>query len=544
MLREEGYMFGGQVADNREIGIEQFRAIYESSPVGIEIYDAQGGLVELNAVCREIFGIDDLSAVKGFRLFEDPNLDEGHKQDLREGRPVQQEVVFDFEKVRELNLYSTSKRGTIHLNLFISPLVSNGRAEVSGYVVHVRDITKRRHAEEMLLDRKRFAENVIDKSAVATFVLDPDHRVLLWNKACEELSGVRASEMIGTSDHWRPFYDRQRPTLADIVIDKKHDSLGTLYGKFRRSKLVPDGIHAEGWYPDLNGKDRYIVFDAAPIYDSKKRLIVAIETLQDMTEFKRTGEELEKKTRELTRSNAELERFAYAASHDLKEPLLSIGGFAEVLEEKYGDRLDAKGRKFLSYIMEGTDRMKRLIEDLLAYARVTTQARPLAPVDCVAVFEAAVSNLKSAIDESKARVTAAGLPVVSGDETQLIQLFQNLISNAINYRGAATPDIRVSARLLSGAPKEKDGEKEAGDREGGAGKGWLFSVADNGIGIERRYFEKIFQLFQRLHPEDGPYPGTGIGLALCDKIVARHGGRIWVESEPGKGSTFFFTIPG
>jgi signal transduction histidine kinase len=165
-------------------------------------------------------------------------------------------------------------------------------------------------------------------------------------------------------------------------------------------------------------------------------------------------------------------------------------------------------------------------------------------VDCVAVFEAAVSNLKSAIDESKARVTAAGLPVVSGDETQLIQLFQNLISNAINYRGAATPDIRVSARLLSGAPKEKDGEKEAGDREGGAGKGWLFSVADNGIGIERRYFEKIFQLFQRLHPEDGPYPGTGIGLALCDKIVARHGGRIWVESEPGKGSTFFFTIPG
>ena len=189
MLHEEGYVFGGQVANNPEIGIEQFRAIYESSPVGIEIYDAQGGLVELNAACREIFGIDDLSAVKGFRLFEDPNLDEGHKQDLREGRPVQQEVVFDFEKVRELNLYPTSRRGTIHLDLFISPLVSNGGAAVSGYVVHVRDITKRRHAEEMLLDRKRFAENVIDKSAVATFVLDPDHRVLLWNKACENLVG-------------------------------------------------------------------------------------------------------------------------------------------------------------------------------------------------------------------------------------------------------------------------------------------------------------------------------------------------------------------
>ncbi|HET7318814.1 MAG TPA: ATP-binding protein [Nitrospirota bacterium] len=541
-------MFGGKIAEDPETSIQQFRAIYESSPIGIEIYDAGGELVELNAACREIFGIDDLSAVKGFRLFEDPNLSDRHKQDLREGRPVQQEIVFDFEKVRKYNLYPTSKRGAIHLDLFISPLVSSGGEAVSGYVVHVRDITKRRHAEEMLLEQKRFAENVVDNSAVATFVLSPDHRVVLWNKACEELTGFPAAEMIGTSNHWSPFYDRQRPTLADLVIDKEHESLGALYGKFRRSELVPDGVHAEGWYPDMNGKDRYIVFDAAPIYDARQRLIVAIETLQDMTEFKRTGEELEKKTRELTRSNAELERFAHAASHDLKAPLFSIAGFAEVLEEKYGDRLDINGRKFLSYIMEGTDRMKRLIEDLLAYARVTTKARPLAPVDCAAVVEAAVSNLRSAVGESGARVTASGLPVVSGDETQLLQLFQNLIGNAINYRSTAPPEIRISAHPLSGAPEEKAGEAgrvpDAGDGRSCAGGGWLFSVTDNGIGIERRHFEKIFQLFQRVHPEDSAYPGTGIGLALCDKIVERHGGRIWVESEPGKGATFYFTIPG
>lgn len=546
-------MFGEKVAGNPEVSMQQFRAIFESSPVGIEIYDAEGGLVEANAACMEIFGVDDLSAVKGFRLFEDPNLTEEHKQDLREGRPVQQEIVFDFEKVRKHNLYPTSKNGTMHLELFISPLTSNGGGAVSGYVAHVRDITKRRRAEEMLLDRKRFAENVIDNSAVATFVLDPDHEVVLWNKACEELTGVPAAEMIGTSGHWRPFYEKQRPTLADIVIDKNHCSLGDLYGKFTRSELVPDGIHGEGWYPNLNGKDRYIVFDAAPIYDAKGRLIVAIETLQDMTEFKRTGEELEKKTRELTRSNAELERFAHAASHDLKEPLFSIAGFAEVLEEKYGDRLDANGRKSLSRILEGTDRMRRLIEDLLAYARVTTQAKPLAPVDCVAVFEAAVSNLKSAIDESRATVTADGLPVVTGDETQLIQLFQNLISNAIKYRSAAPPEVRISARPLTGALEEKYGRdldnRQAGSSETGNAcqfrtKGWLFSVADNGIGIEPRHFEKIFQLFQRLNHEDGVHPGTGIGLALCDKIVERHCGRIWVESEPGKGSTFYFTIAG
>jgi PAS domain S-box-containing protein len=525
---------------------EQCRAMYENSPIGIEIYDAGGELIEANRACMQIFGIDDVSAVRGFRLFEDPNLSEEHKKALSDGKPVSQEVFFDFEKVRQHNLYPTSRRGIIYLDLFISPLVAAGGNENSGYVVHVREITKRKQAEEMLLEQKRFAENVIDNSAVATFVLDPDHRIVLWNKACEVLCGFRANDMIGTRDQWRPFYGRQRPTLADIVIDKQHDKLDSLYETSRRSELVPEGIHAEGWYTDLNGKDRYIVFDAAPIYDGRQRLIVAIETLQDMTEFKRAGEDLEKKTRELIRSNTELERFAHVASHDLKEPLLSISGFAEVLQEKYGDRLDAKGLTFLSYIVEGAERMKHLIEDLLSYARVTTRARSFGPVNCNAVLGAVRTGLKSAIDESGAVIIGDGLPTVTGDETQLIQLFQNLVGNALKYRRDAPPVIQISAKPVPEAaePGHADEGNDAPARgsRAGLGKEWLFTVTDNGIGIAPRDFDKIFQIFQRLHSDEGAYPGTGIGLAICSKIVERHGGSIWVESEPGRGSTFYFTI--
>ncbi len=315
-------------------------------------------------------------AIKKFRLFDDPNLSEQHKSVLRSGGTIKQEISFDFAKVREYNLYPTAKQGTIYLDLVITPFLSPGATTNSGYIVYVRDITLRRNAEAMLLEQKKFCEQVIDKSAVAAFVLAHDHTVVLWNRACEELTGVRAAEMIGTGNHWRPFYEQQRPTLADIILDDKHETVSLHYAKSGRSTLIPDGIHSEGWYANLNGKNRYIVFDAAPLYDTKNSLIGAIETLHDMTDFRRTEEDLERKTQELMRSNAELEHFAHIASHDLKAPLLSIGGFADVLQDKYADRLDDKGRSFLSRIVEGTLRMERLISDLLAYARVTSQARP------------------------------------------------------------------------------------------------------------------------------------------------------------------------
>lgn len=224
----------------------------------------------------------------------------------------------------------------------------------------------------------------------------------------------------------------------------------------------------------------------------------------------------------LERSNADLERFAYVASHDLKTPLRVITGYAQMLERRYRDRLDDEANEYIAFLTSGTKRMYRLITDLLHYSRINSQAKPLEPVSAARAADIAVGNLKAVIEDADAMVTVGQLPVILADESQLSSLFQNLVGNALKYRHPdRRPDIRVTATRLSSSI-------------------WRFAVKDNGIGIEAEHFERIFVIFQRLHA-DTAYEGTGIGLALCQRIVTRLGGRIWVESTPGEGSTFFFT---
>jgi PAS domain S-box-containing protein len=255
-----------------------------------------------------------------------------------------------------------------------------------------------------------------------------------------------------------------------------------------------------------------IALDNARLYDSARRELAA---------RKRTEKELAELVKELQRSNAELEQFAYVASHDLQEPLRMVSSYTQLLARRYKDKLDSDADEFIEYAVDGANRMQILINDLLAYSRVGTRGKKLAPTETRAVFDAARANLLRAIEESGAEVTSGELPTVRGDDTQLLQLFQNLIGNAIKFRGEEPVKVHVGA-------KRRDGE-------------WLFSVSDNGIGIDPQYAERIFVIFQRLHGK-GDYSGTGIGLAVCKKIVERHGGRIWVESEPGEGSTFYFTL--
>jgi len=245
---------------------------------------------------------------------------------------------------------------------------------------------------------------------------------------------------------------------------------------------------------------------------------------REIAERKRTQAELE-------RSNVELERFAYIASHDLQEPLRMVASFTELLAKRYKDQLDDDAHEFIGYATDGAKRMQVLLNDLLTFSRVGTRGKPFEPTDCEAVLDQAVSNLRMAVEESGAVVTHDPLPTLKADDVQLVRLFQNLIDNAIKFRREDPPRVHVSAQPL---PLPQAGE-------GRGGGDWLFSVRDNGIGIDPQYHERIFVIFQRLHGAE--YRGTGAGLAICKKIVERHGGRIWVESESGKGSTFYFTIP-
>lgn len=243
---------------------------------------------------------------------------------------------------------------------------------------------------------------------------------------------------------------------------------------------------------------------------------------------------VEMRTAQLAASNGELERFAYVASHDLQEPLRTVSNYLQLLERRYRDRLDQDGREFIGFATDAAVRMQDMIRDLLDYSRVQTRGQPFAPVDMNVVLADVLDDLSLAIDENSAAVTHEPLPVVMGDAAQLRRLLLNLIGNAIRYRSALPLHIRLSAdRIENGLVEMPDTAPNAG---------WLLRVEDNGIGIEARHYDKIFQLFQRLHGR-GEYPGSGLGLALCKRIVERHAGAIWVSSIPGEGSTFFVALP-
>ncbi len=281
--------------------------------------------------------------------------------------------------------------------------------------------------------------------------------------------------------------------------------------------------------------------DEGPFLKEERHLINVISKhLSEMIEHKRAGKDLARGAKELARVNAELQRIVYIASHDLQEPLRMVTSYVQLLSIRYKGRLDHEADEFISFIEDGAQKMRMLVKDLLTYSRIETYGKSLKKTDLGAVLKNTLMNLQKAVEDSRAEITNDPLPEVMADEGQLTQLFQNLIANAIKFHGEKAPKVHVSAR------QEQDN--------------WVFSVKDNGIGIEEKHKERIFQIFQRLHSRS-EYEGTGIGLAVCRRIVERHGGRIWVESEPGEGpvpsdagqspepsgtghgTTFYFTMP-
>ena len=252
--------------------------------------------------------------------------------------------------------------------------------------------------------------------------------------------------------------------------------------------------------------------------------ILVTAAIRDITTRKKAEAHLLLKVEELNRSNEELGQFAYVASHDLQEPLRMVASYTQLLSRRYKGKLDADADEFIAFAVDGANRMRRLIQDLLAYSRVGTKGKELIETSSEEALEQALINLRGAIEESGALVTHEPLPAVLADETQLIQLLQNLVGNAIKYQSPGVPRVHICAA--------RNGEKK-----------WIFSVQDNGLGIDSQYFERIFGMFQRLHKRE-EFAGTGIGLAICKKIVERHGGNISVDSQPGQGSTFRFALAG
>jgi light-regulated signal transduction histidine kinase (bacteriophytochrome) len=282
------------------------------------------------------------------------------------------------------------------------------------------------------------------------------------------------------------------------------------------------GFQMEKRYLHHDGTPVWIHMTIAPIYVEDKAHPRRLCMIEDITGGKRVEYELRGVMEDLDRSNKDLQQFASIASHDLQEPLRMVARYTQLLAERYEGQLDEKARQYIGHAVDGAVRMQRLVNDLLTYSRVGTRGNPMESTDSHSILGEAITNLAATIEESKAIMTIDELPMVRADASQLVQVFQNLLANAIKFRGGDIPRIHVSVR---------DEKHE-----------WVFSVRDNGIGIDRQYAGKIFMIFQRLHTQQ-EYPGTGIGLAVCKRIVERHGGRIWFESEPGKGSTFSFAIP-
>jgi light-regulated signal transduction histidine kinase (bacteriophytochrome) len=254
----------------------------------------------------------------------------------------------------------------------------------------------------------------------------------------------------------------------------------------------------------------------------KELLFTGEQLAAEAKDHMHTAQILAKRTEEMERSNKDLQQFAYIASHDLQEPLRMVSSYVKLLKRRYEGRLDADADEFIGFAVDGATRMQHMIQDLLSYSRVNTHGNPPSPTNVGQVLRQVLTNLRLAIDESGAKITHEFLPEVEADATQLVQLFQNLIANAIKFCGKGSPRIYVSV------------QKED--------QSWVFSIQDNGIGIDLDFADRVFTIFQRLHTRE-EYPGTGIGLAICKKIVERHGGSIWVKSKVGEGSTFYFTLP-
>jgi PAS domain S-box-containing protein len=482
----------------------KYRGLLEAAPDAMVVVNQSGEIVLLNLQAEKQFGYrrDELLGQKVTNIIPEGFAERLVADDLRSSEDaLAQEIGTGIE------LNALRKDGSeFPIELMLSPLAST---EGTLITAAIRDITVRRNAEKHLAQMEGRYRGLLEAAPDAMVVVNQGGEIVLLNLQAEKQFGYRRNELLGqkvTNIIPQGFAER---LIAD-GLRSAEDAL---------AQQIGTGIELSG-----RRKDRTefpIELMLSPLGGSEGILVTA--AIRDIGVRKRAEAHLLQKMEELNRSNEELGQFAYIASHDLQEPLRMVASYTQLLSRRYKGKLDTDADEFIAYAVDGATRMQRLIQDLLAYSRVGTKGKELLNTSSEDSLGHALSNLRGAIEESGALITHDPLPIVMADETQLIQLFQNLIGNAIKYQNPGIPKIHVA--VLNG------------------GKQYRFSVKDNGLGIDPQYFERIFGMFQRLHKRE-EFAGTGIGLAICKKIVERHGGQISVESQPGQGSTFRFALTG
>ena len=492
--------------------LQYFKNVFDNAPIGIFHSTIEGKFIRVNKALAHMLGYSTPKEL----------LTVVNKSNIADRLYYSPEKRLDFvstalkdDKWHSYKNVYLRKDGDIMIGELCFRSIRNNDGSVKHLEGFVTDVTEQKELEEAQMktemiawDRLAEIDGIYDSSPIGLCTLDKDLRYIRINENLAKINGFPAIKHIGKTPR------EIIPTMSEKIESMAKKTLKT-------GKSIM-GVEMEGITSSKPGVLRTWIVQSVPFKDIEGDIIGISFSVLEITEMKMAQKELFETVKKLKLSNEELQRFAYVVSHDFKEPLRMVLSFTQLLESRYKGKFDNEADEFIGFIIEGSKRMERLLDDLLTYSRITSAEDKYSEIDLETIIEESLFPLKLIIDENNVEITWDSMPTVLINRTQMIHVFQNLLTNAIKFRNNINPMINISAKI------EEDQ--------------WIFGVSDNGIGIDPHYHKRIFEVFQRLHRRD-EYDGTGMGLFLTKKIIERHNGHIWVESEEGKGSTFYFTLP-
>ena len=485
---------------DRELALaeERFRTFFDNAPIGKCMTAADGTLLRVNPAFGAMLGYtaEEMQSISFSSIT--------HPEDIAESRECIRALVAGERDTWVMQKRYLAKDGRHVWTHVTTRLQRDADGKPLHFLTHIQDISESKVSEKKLRESEARFRQLAESLPQLIWTCQADGPCDYLSPQWVAHTGVPEADQLGY--RW---LEQLHPDDRERVI-----------GEWSATAPRGDAFDIEFRIRRHDGVHRSFRTRAVPLRDEHGNVLKWLGSNTDVEDMRKANEAL-------ARSNRELEQFAYVASHDLQEPLRMVSSYTQLLARRYQDKLDQDANDFIAYAVDGANRMQRLIQDLLTYSRVTTRGLAAAPMDAHEALGEAVRNLQAAIQQAGALVTNEELPEVLGDRTQIAQVFQNLVGNGIKFhKPGQPPRVHISAQRCAEQPAM-----------------WTFTVRDNGIGIEHHHFERLFVIFQRLHGKK-EYPGTGIGLALCKRIVERHGGTIWLESEPGEGTTFLFTLPG